>query len=242
MIRMLHAIGVLSLAAAALAVVLCVTDGRQDDSHMEQAAKPSAVERFKQAAGGRVEDTQATLSPLIQQAQAFALYLDPPVHAERTQRAVIHPTLRRSGMSAPSSEVRPVSVAARFELHGISYYRSDPRRSLALVCERDGKRRWVREGTQLGHTTIERINGDSIVYRDGAQTHVMAMAAAEVLRSYAQTTSKPALRRTDRPNQGKPAPPSVRGIRQMPPSRIAAKIGVSLSEVPFPDRSPIQTE
>jgi len=238
MIRTIQTISILAILLAALLFISCLADGLRDDSCTEQVGTPSAIERFQQAGGNGASDSRNQVSPLVQQAQAFALYLNPPAVAA----PIIHkdqafpPPAKDDSSVKRVMEVRPASSSPNFELHGISYYRSKPHESMALVCEPGGNRRWVRQGEQLGHLVIERIDGDSIVYREGAQTHVMALAPKEALAKLARASSSvPAPKQTDKPARTTPAPPPVRGIRQMPLARVAAKVSVPLSEIPLPN-------
>jgi hypothetical protein len=126
----------------------------------------------------------------------------------------------------------------------ISYYRQDPNQSMALIYESEGSRRWVRQGEELGHLVVERIDRDGLVYRDGNATHVMALASSEVVAQFAQRVSE-TLPRAQSPEMLKtstPAPPAIRGMRQIPLSRVAAKLGQSLpGQESFGDKG-VETE
>jgi hypothetical protein len=129
----------------------------------------------------------------------------------------------------PALPVKPPASAPKFELHGISYYRQKPDQSIALVLEPGGTRRWVHQGEQLGHLTIERVDCNSVVCRDGAQTHVVALATNEAITKYAgsvkdsKTISAP--KQAQNKEQGPEVPPPAPGIRQMPLSRVTALLG-----------------
>jgi hypothetical protein len=247
MIRTLQIISILALGTAGLTLTLCVTDSRREGSVTEQAGMSSAVERFMQGDGKGTTDGSNDLAPLIQQAQAFALYLNPPVRPASSsgkEKDQLRQPVANDGREITSAtRAKPVSSSPKFELHGISYYRSDPQRSMALVYEPGGGRRWVRQGTQLGHLVVERIDSDSIVYREGAQTLVMALAACEVLERFAKVSgSTSAPKQAVTVIQTKPAPPPMRGIRQMPVARVAAKMGVPLSQLELPGGRQVQSE
>ncbi|OHB66977.1 MAG: hypothetical protein A2Y77_17015 [Planctomycetes bacterium RBG_13_62_9] len=101
------------------------------------------------------------ISPLVEQAQAYARLLNSPKVAER-----------------PSIPVRPVSFAsatppgrptASFRLEGVCYHRAKPVESMALVCESNGGRRWVKQGARLGPFVVHEIGPDRLVYRAGEQ-------------------------------------------------------------------------
>ena len=139
---------------------------------------------------------------------------------------------------------RPSSTSLKFELHGISYYRADPSQSMALICEPGGDRRWVRQGDSLGHVVVERIGADCLVCRDGAQMETVALASGETIAQFAQESD--GRDRSPKPRVcaalNTPAPVPIRGIRQMPPARVAAKLGRSFLDATLPGRNRTETE
>jgi len=150
----LRIVGVISAGAL---LVLCTVQGSRSDPEIEKLLRsPGIVETFREDGGSNTNDHPGQGSPLITQAQAFALYLDP-------SRA-------REGVAAPIPAVRPISPSPKFTLHATCYYPSRPEESLALVCEPGGEQgtfRWVKQGTEMGHFVIETIKRGAIIYRDG---------------------------------------------------------------------------
>ena len=140
--------------------------GRVDPEVAEFLNRPSAIQRFRaQGSGPRAPSVED--SPLVAQAKALELYLDPPKRPEK-------PTLVVSMVSfaPPAPPVRPAAPSARFKLCATSYYPNEPGRSMALILESgsgEGTERWVKEGAQLGHFVIHEIRKGMIVYRDGDQ-------------------------------------------------------------------------
>jgi hypothetical protein len=82
-VKILQVSGVLALVGAVAVSTLCVLNGWRGDSHIAGIAAPSAIERLKQAGGRSEQDSGVQLSPLVQQAQIFAAYLNPPPAPER---------------------------------------------------------------------------------------------------------------------------------------------------------------
>ncbi len=162
------------------------------------------------------------------------LYLNPLrapsafVPASKSETAAPLPVKTASAVTA-AVPVRPPASAPKFELHGISYYRQKPDQSMALVLEPGGTRRWVHPGEQLGHLTIERIDCNSVLCRDGAQTHVVALAANEAIAMYARSVKDTGAvstpKQAQKKEQGPEVPPPAPGIRQMPLARVAALLG-----------------
>ena len=85
---MIYTLGVLALASAGTILTLSILDWSRKDPRTEEIlAYPSAVQRFiGQGNGSGVRP--AEVSPLVVQAEAFALYLDPPKVSERSSNSV----------------------------------------------------------------------------------------------------------------------------------------------------------
>jgi hypothetical protein len=234
MVRIAQVISVLIFAAAGLLFAQEITVLVRDEPRAEPVTGPSATERFRQGRSGQSDESERQ-PPLIEQAQAFALYLNPPpppvasAPAPRPAAAGMPTLVRSSRTVADASPVQPPASSPKFELYGISYYRAKPEQSMALVLEPDGRCHWVRPGDQLGHLTIERIDSTSLVCREGTQTHVVALAPMEAVAKYARnlkdtsTAATPA--QAQRQPPGPEVPPPAPGIRQMPPARVAALLG-----------------
>jgi hypothetical protein len=225
-IRVLYTIGIASLMSAGLILTLWIRDGQE--ATFPVGPMLTAVEQFRQSEGGNRPDDHQQTSPLVQEAQSLALYLNPPtVPSPPAKDQVLQAASKPGGAAVAAAEPRPQTTSPKFELHGISYYRTDPNQSMALICEPGGGRRWVRQGDLLGHIIIERIDSDGLVCRDGTQIQNVALASSEAILRFAQKVDeRPRLpKQSDSPNQGTPAPPAVRGMRQMPLTRVAAKLG-----------------
>jgi len=179
-IRAIQTISILFLVAAGWIFTRGVAV--LDEARTEPMAEPTAIERFLRDRGDK-KDGRDYLPPLVQQAQAFALYLNPPRPPAPTPApkpsALTSSAMKAAGDPKPPAPVQPSAASPKFELHGISYYRAQPERSMALVREPGGSRRWVRPGQQLGHLTIERIESTTLICRDATQTHVIALMADE---------------------------------------------------------------
>jgi len=223
MVRILQALSGLALIGATLLFGISARDHWRGDAHIGTLTTPTVIERFRQQ--GRRQDRigGAQLPPLVQQAQILAAYLNPPAskpkaspHLTKENKAVVQ---------AP--EIRPVNTSPKFELHGISYRPAQPEASLALIWQPDTGRRWVKEGARLGHLTIVEINGDSVLYTDGTDTHTMALDLRQTEVQFAGGhRQRPRVQRSDesRPVVAHWAP--VRRIRQIP-ARRAAQRGVT---------------
>ena len=176
MIRVLQILGVGVLLAAGGICGLAGSLWRREDPALDEIRRrPSAIAVF-QATGRRSGDRSAERSPLIVQAEAFALLLNPPKGPEKPAAAAL--TVSPKPALPP---VRPLAPAVNFKLRGTTFYPHQPERSMALIAEAgaaEGSERWVREGTQVGHFVVVNIRGGSITYRDGEQARASLPDAA----------------------------------------------------------------
>ncbi len=173
MVRVLQILGICMLLWAGGILGLTASRWRQDDPHLDEIRRyPSAVESFK-TGGSRVDDPSREHSPLIAQAEAFALLLNPPKSPEKPPAV----SLAVSPKSALPL-IRPGAPSVGFKLRATSCYPNQPAKSMALISEvgsAEGSERWVKEGSQWGHFVIEEIRRGSITYRDGDQVREMTV-------------------------------------------------------------------
>lgn len=168
MVRAAQVLGVSALICAGVVFLRCADECLLGVP--ENEPQP-VIEQFRQAGGGASGASQETVFPLVEQAKAFASYLNPiePVKPRQAARAA----------SPPKKTTTPVKLAettAKFTLVATSYYAARPDKSLALVSEPGKENRWVRPGARLGHFTLEKIEQGAIVYRDGNRSGQMAVA------------------------------------------------------------------
>ena len=166
MVRKVVSVGTMVVLAAA-AVTVARWLGARPDRRIEQLlASPGVLERMASELEGRhAGQANESRPPLVVQAEALATYLSPPASPKR---AASSPPPARPRPSP--AEAKPGVAAPSLRLVGISYYRSNPAESRALIWEPAGGHRWVRQGTQLGPIVIERINPGSILCRDDGGT------------------------------------------------------------------------
>ena len=148
MVRTLQALTVLAMISAGVVFVLCAgqwLQGASGSDQIERNLGPSVLERFRRAGGGE-KSGQETHSALVRQAEAFALYLNPPQPPKDEQAPA---PKRISRQTIPAAIV--AKVTPKFMLVGTSYYRSRPEESMALVSEPGSGTHWVKQGARLGH-------------------------------------------------------------------------------------------
>jgi len=157
MIKTLRITSIIAAILAGIVFVFPVVFGGRGNEQMEQLLNsPGAIEKFNEAQADKSVTDESQSSPLIKQAQAFALYLNPPKTELSTQRGV-----------TPSPRG---PVTAKFTLIGTSFYAARPELSLAFIDEPGKGWRWVRPSSQVGHLIVEQIKDGLVVVRDGQRT------------------------------------------------------------------------
>jgi hypothetical protein len=163
MLKTLRITSVLAVVLAAVFLVLPAVFGVRRDERAEQfLSAPGATEQFNKAKGQKTAGGEGQISPLVKEAEAFALYLNPPKPKTPPRQAA-----RERGVSAP----RPPVVSAKFNLIGTSYYALRPELSLALIDEPGKGFRWVRQSGDVGHLVIEQVKDGVVLVRDGQRTY-----------------------------------------------------------------------
>jgi len=170
MVRALQAFAVLTLISAGVVFVLCVVQQFQGAPEIEWNPRLSIVEKFIQASGRSEKSSQKMLSPLVREAKAFALYLNPPQPPKSKEAPVSGRSLKLTISSEEPEKPKP-----KFRLVATCYYRSKPEESMALVSEPGSGLRWVKQGARLGHFVVEKVMRGMFVYQDGNQLREMAI-------------------------------------------------------------------
>ncbi len=141
--------------------VFPVVFGGCSDEHLEESLdSPGVIERFNKTVGNKAKTGQNEMSPLVQQAGAFALYLNPP-----------KPKMPRTPTgSSASGVIRGPAVTPQFKVIGTSYYKGRPDLSIVLIDEPGKGLHWVRQASKVGHLLIEQVKDGLIVVRDSKGT------------------------------------------------------------------------
>lgn len=161
MIKTLRITSITAFALAGAFFVISMVFGLQGDKGSEEFLRTAGViEQFSKGEGRKkTKQNEKDDSPLVKQAEAFALYLNPPKPKE--------PAGPVPGVGEVS---RPRTVTPKFELVGTSFYASNPQLSLALIDEPGKGLRWVRQSSEIGHLVIEQVKDGAVVVRDGERT------------------------------------------------------------------------
>lgn len=168
---MIKTLKITSIAAVGLTVVFLifsVTFGVRSDKASEEIIDSiGAVEKFKKETGDKVAKRKNEQTPpLVKQAEAFALYLNPPPKPKPKPRP--GRTTRK-----PDTKPRPPKVSAKFDLVGTSFYKTAPEQSIALIDQPGKGFQWIRQSEKIGHLVIKEIKDGVIVIQDGKRTFEM---------------------------------------------------------------------
>ncbi len=151
---------VLAVAFFAFPAVFGVRGG-QSEGFLDSAG---VIEKFKKLKGQRSAKGRSQVSPLVKQAEAFALYLDPP-KPPKPKIKVVKTDDKKRDTRGPEGP-----VSAKFTLIGTTYYALHPELSLVLIDEPGKGLHWVRQSGKVGHLIIEQVKDGLVVVRDRQRT------------------------------------------------------------------------
>ena len=164
MTNMIKTLRITSVVAAVLTVIFViffifpVVFG--SDDHIEEFLNsPGVIEKFNKTVGNKVRRGASQELPLVKQAGAFALYLNPP-----------KPKTPKTAKGGTTSITRGPAVTPKFKVIGISYYKKHPELSIVLIDEPGKGLHWVRQSGKVGHLLIEQIKDGLIVVKDNKGT------------------------------------------------------------------------
>ncbi len=163
MIKTLRITSFIAVLLAMAIFALPIKYGVKTDQNVENFLNaPQIADIFKATLGSRPAAPVNQTHPLVQQAEAFALVLNPPKPVVKETPKQIN---RMGNITLPPPQVTP-----KFNLISTSYYPFNPEMSQALIEE--GKRRlWVKQSSEFNHLIIEQVKDGVIVVRNGEETY-----------------------------------------------------------------------
>lgn len=182
MLKTLKITSILVALASLAVVVTLVIFGLKGDAGIEKyLSLPGAVEDFRKLAKPG-EEQQDSASPLVKEALAFALRIDPPPAFRATPKSRVgapRPSVSRTvPKKAPPPKKVPV-VNVKFKLVATCRYNDRPEKSLALLDLTSKGTKWFYQGEAVGHLVIHEIKDGSIVlYKDGQQNSEISVPKA----------------------------------------------------------------
>lgn len=169
---MLKTLRITSLIAVILAicgVIAVVFWGLKGDSEIRAyIEKPGIVEELKRKIGD-AKGKGDVVSPLVAQAKAFALRIDPPPPPEPVKPKVEPkpaPTQAKTDAQPAQPPVPKVQASVKFDLLATVRYETAPEKSLALVST-GSKLEWFRQGEKVGQHEIKEIRDGSVIFTQG---------------------------------------------------------------------------
>ena len=159
MIKTLRITSVIAVILAAGFLVAPFFFGSRSDPKAEEFLKSvDAAEKFSKTHNQQSTKTDAQVSPLVRQAQTFALFLNPPKPEPKPED------------QQETEAIRPVTVTPKFTLIGTSIFPNHPEKSLALIDEPGKGLHWVRQNSKIEHLTIKEVKSGVVIVSDGPRT------------------------------------------------------------------------
>ncbi len=152
------------ILAGVLFVFPVVFGSRSDELINEFLGSPGAREKFEKATSSKTQNNEERASPLVQQAEAFALYLNPPKSS-----VAAGPREKATGL------LRPPVTTPKFKVFGTLYFQSNPEMSQALIDEPGRGRHWVRQSSTVGHLVIDQVKDGIVVVKSNDETYEVAV-------------------------------------------------------------------
>ena len=182
MVKTLRITSYLLAGVAVCGVVVLVVMGLKGDSEgLAILDQKGVVEQLK-AQARTVPQKGDAVSPLVTQAQKFALRIDPPppppplVLPKPPETAQATPALEPP---RPMVVTPPRPVGVRFDLVATARYADHPELSLALLKPVVGPAKWYRQGEKVGYLDIYEVRDGSVVlYQDGKLNSEISVPAA----------------------------------------------------------------
>ena len=173
MLRTLRITSFISVIAAVGAVVFVMIFGWRQNAEVQAfLEQPSIVEQMKKTANNTTAQKVDAVSPLVTQAAAFALRIDPPPPPPPPPqpKAVVETPQppAQPPVTPQGAGITPPPKTVKFDLVATAKYKSHPEKSLALLNMVSEGYKWYRQGETVGRFTIHEVKEGSIVlYQDG---------------------------------------------------------------------------
>jgi len=163
MIKTLRITSVVAVILAILFFAFPIIYGVRNDENVEKFLNsPTVIEKFQAASGDRTQTTTNQEHPLVQQAKAFALIINPP-----KQQVEVRKTTKNTGSRARAGEL---DNSPKFKVKATSYYAQNPELSLALIDEPGKGTHWISKSDTVQHLIIDEIRDGVVIVRNDKET------------------------------------------------------------------------
>lgn len=161
MIKTLRITSVVAAILAGVFFVFPVIYGVRSDERIDEFLKlPSVKEKFEDVADNKAKTGESRVSPLVEQAEAFALFLNP-----------LKSTIQKAVKGAKTTNFADrLPVTPKFKVFVTSYCADNPELSLALIDEPGRGRYWVRQSSKVGHLLVEQVKDGLVVVKSSKET------------------------------------------------------------------------
>ena len=195
---MINTLRITSVVAAILAGVFFVFPViygvRSDERVDEFLEKPSVKDKFENDADNKAKSGKSRVSPLVEQAEAFALYLNPVKQAAR----------KTSTKGTKTSNIASkVAVTPKFKVFATTYFAENPELSQALIDEPGRGRYWVRQSSMVGHLLVEQVKDGLVVVKSSKETFELEIEQKPETRPLNKSSSTSSLRSNQSPIKSK---------------------------------------
>jgi hypothetical protein len=169
MIKTLRITGVITAAfAIAFFIFIVIFGDRKDQGIKEFLNSPDVREKFENDAKNRVKTEGDRVSPLVKQAEAYALYLNPP--KEKLPKSTF--------LNGKNTRPRMTTATPKFTVLATSFCEFNPEISLALIDEPGKGRHWVRQSEKVGYLIIEQVKDGLIIVKNDQETFEIPLKKA----------------------------------------------------------------
>ena len=200
MVKTLRITSYLLAGAAVCGVVVLTVIGLKGDPDIRAFLDQKGVIEKLKGQDQTVPQKDDNASPLVTQAKAFALRIDPPPPPPPPKPPVgTKPEVVKTDppITTTTTPPPPPPQTVRFDLVATARYAEQPERSYALLKPVAGPAKWYRQGEKLGHFDIFEIRDGSVVlYQNGKlNTEIFVPAPKSniksLLKSDAVASSRP---------------------------------------------------
>jgi hypothetical protein len=191
MIKTLRITSVVAAILAGVFFVFPVVYGVRSDERIDGFLKqPNVREKFEDIADNKAKATESRVSPLVEQAEAFALYLNP-----------LKATVQKTSIETKTTSISErLPVTPKFKIFATSYCAENPGLSLALIDEPGRGRHWVRQSSKVGHLLIEQVKDGFVVVKGSQETFELEIEKMPETRSLTRISPTSSLRRGQSPS------------------------------------------
>jgi hypothetical protein len=190
MIKTLRITSVVAAILAGVFFVFPVIYGVRNDERIDEFLKlPSVKEKFENAADNKAKTGESRVSPLVEQAEAFALFLNP-----------LKSTIQKASKEAKTTNLADrLPVTPKFKVFATSYYAENPDLSQALIDEPGRGRHWVRQSSKVGHLLVEQVKDGLVVVKSSKETFELEIEQKPDTTSLNRTSPASSLRSSQSP-------------------------------------------